>query len=130
MKYTSKIIWGTVVILTVVALYLVFGRSGSTFGRNERNFAVEDTAKITRIFMADKREHSVELSRQPDGRWMVNNQFLVSKPIMDMFLQTLHRIQVKEPVPASSHNKIISLLAANAVKVEVYQDLPLFRLFG
>ncbi len=130
MAIKIKMIWGTVILLGAVSLVLLLNRNTSTFGKKDRDFAVEDTASITRIFLADKRNNSVMLERQPNGRWMVNREYLVSKPIMDMFLQTLKRIEVKEPVPASSHNRIISLLAANAVKVEVYQNLPRLTLFG
>jgi len=130
MAIRNKLIWGAVILLGVVSFFLLLNRNTSTFGKKDRDFAVDDTASITRIFLADKRSNSVMLERQPNGRWMVNREYLVSKPIMDMFLQTLKRIEVKEPVPVSTHNRIISLLAANAVKVEVYQNLPRLTLFG
>ena len=123
-------IWTVVVALAALAIWLVASRSGSTFNSYERNFAVADTASITRIFLADKREHQVVLQRQPEGYWMVNGRHRVSKPIIDMFLHTLAALQVKEPVPVAQQPKIISLLAANAKKVEIYQYLPRITLFG
>lgn len=123
-------IWAAVVVLAGLAIWLWASRSASTFARKERDFAVSDTASITRIFLADKRNHQVVLERQPAGFWKVNNQHRVSKPIIDMFLHTLAAIEVKEPVPVAQQPKIISLLGANAKKVEIYQMLPRIRLFG
>ncbi|MDK2909135.1 MAG: hypothetical protein PWR20_702 [Bacteroidales bacterium] len=123
-------IWLVVIVLAAVALWLLSSRSGSTFASHERDFGVNDTASITRIFLADKREHKVVLQRQPEGYWMVNGRYKVSKPIIDMFLHTVAAIEVKEPVPIAQQPKIVSLLAANAKKVEIYQNLPRIKLFG
>lgn len=123
-------IWIVVIVLAAVALWLWSSRSGSTFASHERDFAVNDTASITRIFLVDKREHQVVLHRQSEGYWLVNGRHKVSKPIIDMFLRTLASLQVKEPVPIAQQPKIVSLLAANAKKVEIYQNLPRIKLFG
>lgn len=130
MKNRRILILVIIILLAVVAIWLAYDRSNSTFSKNEGDFAVEDTARITRILLADKRNNIVVLERKEDGKWVVNEEYPASKPILDMFLQTLKNIRVKEPVPVNQQKHIISLLAANAVKVEIYQYLPRIRLFG
>lgn len=130
LKNRNYWIWSIVIVLGVVSLWLLSTHSASTFARHERDFAVKDTASITRIFLADKRQHSVVIARQSAGKWWVNNQYRVSKPIIDMFLHTLAAIEVKEPVPVTQQAKIVALLAANAKKVEIYQYLPRITIFG
>ena len=130
MKNKRILIIILIVLLAIIAGWLIFGRSNTTFDKDEGKFAVEDTASISRILLADKRNHSVILERRVDGHWTVNGEYPASKPVIDMFLQTIKNIRVKEPVPANQQKNVISLLAANAVKVEIYQWLPRIHCFG
>ena len=114
--------------LLAVALYLTSSRS--TFRRSLSDFAVSDTSNVTMIFMADKNNNEVKLTRQPDGKWTVNDKYPAQKINVNMLLSTILELQVKYPVPVSAHNNIIRQLASNAVKVEIYQQVYRIRLFG
>ena len=49
---------------------------------------------------------------------------------IEMLLSTIHDLQVKEPVPISARNNIIRQMAANSVKVEIYQEKFRINLFN
>lgn len=112
-----------VLFLAVLATVLFLTQADKTFNSSQSDFSVKDTASVSKIFMSDKNNNMVTLSREPDGRWMVNDNYLASKFNLDMLLQTLHNLAVKEPVPLAAHNNVIRELAVNAVKVEIYQEV-------
>lgn len=92
-------------------------------------FAVKDTASITKIFMADMHGNYVLLQRK-EGDWMVCDSIRVMKSIMEEFLTTINNISVKQVVPKAGQNAINKVLSTSAVKVEIYQKAPKFKIFG
>ena len=88
--------------------------------RELRDFSIEDTASVDRIFMVDKENNSVDLTEKSDGRWYVNDEFLASKHSINLLLKTIHRMRIKNPVAKSAEENIVKNLATKSVKVEVY----------
>jgi hypothetical protein len=118
------------IILTLVAASLILTNSKTTFRRALSGFAVDDTSNVTQIFMSDKNNNSLKLTREPDGKWMVNDRYPAQKYNIDMLLGTMLDLQVKEPVAKAAHNNIIRELAVNSVKVEIYQRVYRIRFLG
>ncbi|MCX6273394.1 MAG: DUF4340 domain-containing protein [Bacteroidetes bacterium] len=117
-------------LLAVTAAILLFSRNSSTLKKETTNFAVDDTATITRIFMADKASHTVELARSDSGGWRVNKQYCVRPDAIEILLKTMLNVDVMEPVAKSSRNTILKRIASSGVKVEVYQHVFRIDLFG
>jgi len=111
----------SVIVLAIIALILLLTNSRSTFKRSYSDFAISDTSNVTRIFMADKNNNSLKLEKKSTGKWIVNDQFPAQKANVEMLLNTMLQLQVKETVPKPAHNTVIRDLAATAVKVEIYQ---------
>ena len=130
----NKYILLFVILLGVVALILIFSNSTTTFRRSMSDFALTDTSTVTKIFMSDKNNNSVKLSRKETGIWMLDDSYVALKFNVDLMLKTMSDIQVKAPVALAAHNTIVKHLAVNGVKVEIYQmvyrvDLLGIRLF-
>ncbi|MFH1161342.1 MAG: hypothetical protein V1733_10410 [bacterium] len=125
----NRIILLVVIVLAVVAGMLILSQSNKTFKRALSEFAVEDTSSVTRIFMSDKNNNMVTLSRQPSGQWTVNDTYPASKFNVHMLLGTMHDLEVKEPVSQAAYNSVIKELSVNSVKVEVYQKVYRIDLF-
>ena len=119
-----------VLILIVIAVVVIITKSGkSTFSKKDVDFAVEDTASVTKIFLADKKNRSVLLERMPDSEWKLNKKYKVRPSGVKLILETLKQLTPKMPVPLSAHNNIVAQLAAASVKVEVYQRVYRINLF-
>ncbi|HIE72996.1 MAG TPA: hypothetical protein EYQ06_01770, partial [Flavobacteriales bacterium] len=86
------------------------------------NFAVTDTASITKIFIADLKGNSISLDRM-ENNWQINNRHKVRNNAMNIILKTIKNISVQRPVSESSYNRVIKDLATNGVKIEIYQTL-------
>jgi hypothetical protein len=85
-----------------------------------RDFSIEDTASINRIFMVDKENNTADLREKEDGRWYINDKYLAKKHSINVLLKTFKRMTIKNPVARSAEKNIIKQLATKSVKVEVY----------
>jgi len=119
-----------VLILIVIAGVVIISKSRKgTFSKKDMDFAVEDTASVTKIFMADKKNRTLLLERQPNGKWKLNKKYKARPSGINMILETMNKLVPKAPVPKSAHNNIVAQLAAASVKVEVYQTVYRINLF-
>ncbi|MCX6223722.1 MAG: DUF4340 domain-containing protein [Bacteroidia bacterium] len=122
----NLIITGLIVVLGIVAIILISRNSSSSIKRELRDFAVEDTASIDRIFMVMKSNQQVTLTRSND-HWMVNDKYVARTDAINNLLKTLNRIRVKSPVSASMLNNAVRMLATRNTKVEVYNKKKLLK---
>lgn len=117
----NRILLIITVFLAVMAVFLVCSRKNTTLKPEISEFAVEDTASITKIFMADKSDQKVLLERKSTGSWSLNGKYDALQENMNTFLNTLANIQVREPVAKAAHDNILKWMAAKSIKVEIYQ---------
>lgn len=120
MKRRNLIIIAAVALLGILALIVWISRGQhSTF---KQDFHIEDTATITKIFMADKNDSQVTLTRnEGDTTWMVDNTYEASQPMIDLLLNTLNDIRVRQRVNKNAAPNIIKDLSVRSVKTEIYQ---------
>lgn len=118
----NSIILLVTLLLAVIAGFLILNKSKSTLTKEISDFAVSDTASVTRIFMSDKSDRKILLERKPDGSWSLNGKYEAHTENLNTFLMTISKLEVREPVAKAAHNNIITLLASRSVKVEIYQQ--------
>ncbi len=116
-------------VLVLVAAVLTFVYSSGSTLDEDTEFALADTASVSKIFLADKKNHTVLLERNQDGSWMLNKQHKASSYATDIFLKTIMDIEVKSPVSKEAHKNTVNLLATVGVKVEIYQKDYRIKLF-
>jgi hypothetical protein len=120
-----------VIVLTFIAFIFILTNSTNTFKRSQSDFAVKDTSNITTIFMSDKNNNTLKISRQlPGYTWIINDKYAGHKFNISMLLETMLNLQVRTPVPIAAHNNIIKELSVNSVKVEIYQWVYRIDVFG
>lgn len=117
-------------LLLIITITLLSQQSNSTLNSKEKNFAVEDTASVTKVFLADKQDHQVLLNRVDAGTWMVNDSLEALPEKIETLLRTMNSITVQRPVSDAAHNGVVSRLAARSVKVEVFQEVYRINLFN
>lgn len=128
MKKRNIIIIAVVAVLAVVAAVVALtGSRKSTF---EQDYHIEDTSAITRIYLADKQDNAVLLSKVGDSLWLVDNTYEANQPVVDLLLETLHDMRIRQQVNRAAVPTIIKDLSAHAIKVEVYQKKPFINWFG
>jgi hypothetical protein len=115
----SVIVLLLLVVLSLVAYYLINRRGWTTVKKELSDFAITDTASVTRIFLADKSGNSVLMERGNDG-WKLNQQMYADPEKVMILLGTLHDVKVRNPIPESEFNTVIAMLASSGVKAEFY----------
>ncbi|MDD4576085.1 MAG: hypothetical protein PHI36_06620 [Bacteroidales bacterium] len=120
-----------VLLLGLIALFLVMfnSKSGTLKGAN-KNFAINDTASVTKIFLADKLDNQVLLTKNSDGIWMVNETHIANSDNINLLLFTMEHLAVWAPIPKSAHDNIIKRLAVVSTKVEIYQKKYFIDFWG
>jgi hypothetical protein len=116
-------------LVFIAVLMFIFNRNNSTLNSKESDFAVDDTAIISKIFIANLDSSQILLERGPDG-WRLNKKYLAQQAKVDQLLSTMKKIRVRGPVSKASHDNVIRRMSAIGIKVEVYQTAPRITLFG
>lgn len=124
---SSLIVIVLLAILCAVSFYLYKNKtSGSTIDKDARNFAVEDTASITKIFLADKNNHSITLQRTKNG-WITTNGYPARADAINLLLYTIKSLDVKSPVSKNSRKPVLNYMVGHAIKVQIYSDDDLIK---
>lgn len=126
----NKIALGVLIILAIITAGVMIKNSfKSTIREDLKDFAVEDTASINKIFMAGKNGKKVLLERQPNGQWKVNGKYIARADGINTLLYTIKKVQVKAPLAKAAFNNIIKRMATKSVKIEIYQNNDLVKTY-
>lgn len=119
----KKTLIGLLILLVLggIAYFVVQQRGSGTIKPELYDFAVKDTASITRIFLADKTGQTILLERKNAKEWTVNKDHKARKDAVDMLLKTINRVEMSAPVAKTAHDNIVKLLAGKSTKVEIYK---------
>lgn len=115
-------------VLVLLAFSVVVFQKKIFKGNNINDFAVQDTASITRIFLADKNGHQSTLDKTTDGKWRVNGKYDVQESKIQTLMDAIYRIRVKSPVPQKERDDVIKVLATS-IKVMIYKGDELLKVY-
>lgn len=118
-----------VVILLVTAIVIITSNTYSTLENGDAAFAVADTSTVTKVYIANKNENEVLLSRSTKG-WTLDGNYNANQMMIDQMLGTLKRLKVKAPVSLAKHDNVVRRMAAVSTKVEIYQMVFRINLFN
>ncbi|MDP1725373.1 MAG: hypothetical protein Q8M15_01215 [Bacteroidota bacterium] len=108
------------VIILAAGYWLISKKPWNTAPKMADEFAVKDTASVSKIFMANKNGIKILLERQSDNTWRVNNKDIVDEIKIKLLLGTLHDMQIQHPIQASMRTTAIGMLASTGIKTEIY----------
>ena len=106
-------------ILGTGVYFFVIRKPSSTLNEQEKDFAVDDTAAIGKIFIADMQGRKVVLERSKNS-WMVNQIYEVRNDYISTLLSTIKRVNVSYPVPEAAVKTVATNMASLNKKVEIY----------
>lgn len=115
----NKSLFVILILLSALALFFIFSKNNSTLKKELSDFAVKDTASITKIFLADRNGHSIKLERK-ENQWLLNGKYEPRPDFLNLFLETVYKVEVKARVAKAAYNNVIKALASTGVKCEIY----------
>lgn len=118
----------TFIILLGVAGWLLSENTGSSTleGPQNYSFAVKDTASITKIVLSDKTPARTVLSRDSRG-WMVDGEFPARNDAMDIILETLYRMEMRNFATERLKPTVLKNLDVFGKRVEIYTNGKLLK---
>lgn len=137
MKRNNLIVLISLIVLIIVAVILFFNNYEINDGNVQRksstlevlrDFAINDTAAVNKIYLVDKDNNEVLLEREK-GKWIVNDKFVARKGFVNVLLETIKRVKVANPVPKEKKDYVLRDLATNGIKCEIYQDDNLVKTY-
>lgn len=116
-------------LLAIAAAVLILTNKKSTIKEDLKDFAVQDTASITKIFMTTKEPSSVTLTREGPGQWTVNGKYAARNDAMNDLMETIKEVSVRAPVAKSAMDNVLKALATSSTKVEIYSKDKLIKTY-
>ena len=112
------------VILLLLTIWVIYSRKSGTVREELKDFAVKDTAAITKIFLSDRGGNNILLTRKSASEWMVNDSFPAKKVTMKLLLEVIYRVDVRTRVSKAGYNNVIKDLSSSGIKCEIYLNDP------
>lgn len=119
----KKLIIGVVALLALamIAVFVYRNQNTSTIRSELTDFAVKDTASISRIVMKDESGETIDLKRQANGSWILNDQYTARPDAVENLLYTINKVSVKAPVGEQAMQSVLKNIIGSHVLVDIYQ---------
>ena len=122
MKNINVFLFLLVALLGGGAWYLLQGNKSSNVAGYDFNFAVEDTAAIGKIFLADHDGKTVTLDRVSKTEWRVNKKYKARPDAVNNLLATINKVTLLYRLPRNAVKPVIQNLASSGIKTEIYDN--------
>lgn len=130
-KKKNRIAIFAIIALALLAIVLLMINSKrGTLNKAETEFFVNDTASVTKMFIANKLGQSVKLVKQPNGTWQLNDKYEATIENVQLLLATARNIRVQSPISKAAHNNMVKRMATASVKMEIYQKVFFIDFWG
>lgn len=116
-------------LILLLILFFLGGAAWWIFSRqNNHNldsggdweFAIADTAKIYKVFIADRDGKTITLNRQNRAQWTINGKHLVRQDAIKNVLVAFHNFQVAFRLPRPMVKTVVEDIATTGLKCEAY----------
>ena len=114
----KQLFYFALIILAGIVIWYLNPDKKSTIS-DDNNFAVSDTASVSKIFIADRSGTTITLDRA-ENNWIINNKYEVRKDAITTILNTIQQIRIQRPVPKNAFETVVKNLATTGVRVEIY----------
>src|SRR5688572_5046594 len=118
-----------VLVLGSISMWMVLSKKSGTIDEEMKDFAVEDTASVTRIHMKDKAGKEVNLEKVEPGKWMMNGKYVARNDGINLLLNTIKALKVRNPVGKRAQNTVVKDLATGAKKIEIFSGDELLKAY-
>jgi hypothetical protein len=118
-KKTRYALIAILVLLGIVYVFK-FSKNWKTVKIGSDEIAIQDTASIDHLFLADKNGHTIDLKKQANNEWKVNDKMMADAAKVNLLLATIHDMRVQRPIDETQHNTVVADLSSRGIKIECY----------
>lgn len=122
MKKRKTLLLIALVFVLGIATWIIVALRGQnhTFAQDFQIEAAAIPGGVEKIFLADKENNSVTLTRVSDTLWLVDDQYAANQSLVDLLLRTLADMRIRSVVNKASAENVTKQMAAKSTKVEIY----------
>ena len=92
----KQLFYFALIALMAISIWFLSNEKKSTISL-ENNFAISDTALVSKIFIADRDGTTITLNRNKKN-WIINNKYQVRKDAISTLLTSINQIRIQRPV--------------------------------
>jgi len=100
----------------------------STIDKLDLNFAIPDTASISKIVISGPGK-SHELERKVEGFWLINNKHKVAPYLMALLLTTIRNVEMQRPLGANEAQTVEEDMKVRSKKVDIFVKGELYKTY-
>jgi hypothetical protein len=104
-------------ILFILATYFLLFHKEQSFSKS---FDVDEN--IDKIFLVDMMGNQILLSKEDNKLWLLDGKHKIRKDAIKNLLETIKKVKIKAPVPMKQQERIQKGIAAEGIKVEIYEE--------
>ena len=101
----------------------------STIDKLDLNFAIPDTASISKISITSSFSKPMTMEREVGGPWKLNTKYEVAPVMMGLLLTTIRNVEMMRPVPASESKAVLQNMKTQYRKVEIFVKGELYKTY-
>lgn len=123
MKKKNVILLGLFLLLAGVAFFLYpkLSKKNSTGDNPFMQFAIEDTASVSKVTIQDRNGNVALLERKSGSmEWTINKKYNARKDVIKLLLECFHDVRVRGNVPSKMRDNMMSVMASSAKEVKIY----------
>ncbi len=111
-----------VVVIALVAWWVYKQNNSSTLANKPlSDFAIEDTASVTKIIITDHLGRIAKVERIPGNKlWRLNDKYFAREDAIETLLKTINRIRVRGNVSQGARDNMMKLLATSGKRAEIF----------
>ena len=115
--------------LILISLLAVLGSASAWYFTTNQNtnltgydfeFAVQDTAAVYKIFLADRNGKKVTLTRLNNVDWQLDGKYKAQPNAVFNLLNTIKRVDLKYRLARNAVPNVVQDMAGEGIKVEIY----------
>jgi hypothetical protein len=107
------------ILLAGIAVWVTQNDASSTMRGELADFAVDDTAAITRMVLRDESGNVIDLSRA-EGHWILNDQFKARPDAVSNLLYTVKKVSLRAPISQQEIKTVLKNIIASHTLIDIY----------
>jgi len=100
----------------------------STIDKLDLNFAIPDTASISKIVISGSGSNN-ELERKAEGFWLINKKYKVAPYLMALLLTTIRNVEMQRPLDKNEAQTVVEDFKTRYKKVEIFIRGELYKTY-
>jgi len=116
--------FSTLLLSTYFLVLILLGGCKPGLINDKPTFAIKDTSQVDQIQITEANGNSIVIQRRTTpSTWKLNSgDFDAREDAVDLILETIYRIKIKQEVDESSRDNIINQIAASNKKVDFFKQ--------